>query len=418
MNQIESGPRQQGRSDDTGKKPAKPRMKKSFVLALLLAIAAVLWIASGMIEGDGAPEQETVAERNAHEPEAIKVRVQDFTAVDHPRMLVVTGRTNAIKDAEIKAETAGQVIARPARKGSVVEKGTVLLELAMDDRLARLKQAEARVGVARISYEASKDLQRKQFESQIKLAQSNADLAEAEAELAAAKLDIERTKIRAPIDGFIDELLPGPGDRVEVGEQVAVVVDLDPMRVIAYVTEREVEYLKVDDLATIRLPSGREIGGTVHYISRVANDVTRAFRVDVWVDNPENNIPAGMTAEVRFDGGTRMAHKIPTSSLTLDDQGRLGVRTVTGGDTVKFEPVRLLDDTPEGAWVTGLPDSVTLITVGQEFVVDGQKVTPVRQGDKPATPEPGEKAGPIEPAPATEPMTPKSAVNPETGGAN
>ncbi|MCK5777603.1 MAG: efflux RND transporter periplasmic adaptor subunit [Rhodospirillales bacterium] len=418
MNDIDSGAQQQGRSDEQTQKPSKPRVKRSIVLAVLLAVAAVLWIASGMFDGDSTPEQETVAERNAHEPEAIKVRVHDFTAVDHPRMLVVTGRTNAIKDAEIKAETAGQVIARPARKGTVVEKGTVLLELAMDDRLARLKQAEARVGVAKITYEASKDLQRKQFESQIKLAESNAALAEAEAELAAVKLDIQRTKIRAPIDGFIDELLPGPGDRVEVGEQVAVVVDLDPMRVIAYVTEREVEYLQVDDLATIRLPSGREIGGTVHYISRVANDVTRAFRVDVWVDNPNHSIPAGMTAEVRFDGGTRMAHMVPTSSLTLDDQGRLGVRTVTGGDTVKFVPVKLLDDTTEGAWVTGLPDTVTLITVGQEFVVDGQKVTPVRQGDPSAPSDDAKEAQPIEPAPATEPMTPKSAVNPETGGAN
>ena len=418
MNQIDSSAERQGRSDETPEKPSQPRMKRSIVLAVLLAVGAVLWIASGMIGDDGAPEQETVAERNAHEPEAIKVQVRDFTAVDHPRMLVVTGRTNAIKDAEIKAETAGQVVARPARKGSVVSKGTVLLELAMDDRLARLKQAEARVGVAKITYEASKDLQRKQFESQIKLAESNADLAQAEAELEAAKLDIQRTKIRAPIDGFVDELLPGPGDRVEVGEQVSVVVDLDPMRVVAYVTEREVDYLKTDDLATIRLPSGREIGGIVHYISRFANDVTRAFRVDVWVDNPDYSIPAGMTAEVRFDGGTRMAHMIPTSSLTLDDQGRLGVRTVVEGDTVKFQPVKLLDDTTEGAWVTGLPNTVTLITVGHEFVVEGQKITPVKQGDQPAASDPADKAQPIEPEPGTDAMTPKSAVNPETGGAN
>ena len=151
MNDIDSGAQQQGRSDEQTEKPSKPRVKRSIVLAVLLAVAAVLWIASGMFDGDSAPEQETVAERNAHEPEAIKVRVHDFTAVDHPRMLVVTGRTNAIKDAEIKAETAGQVIARPARKGTVVEKGTVLLELAMDDRLARLKQAEARVGVPKQS---------------------------------------------------------------------------------------------------------------------------------------------------------------------------------------------------------------------------------------------------------------------------
>lgn len=391
MNKISSNASVTDDAPDSGSDAVKTHgaasgMKRSFLLAVVLAVVAVGWIASGML-GDNAPApQETVAERNAHEPDAIKVRVQDFTAVDHPRTLIVTGRTNAIKDAEIRAETAGQVTARPARKGAFVEKGTVLLELAMDDRAARLREAEARVGVAKITYEASKDLQRKQFESQIKLAESNAELAAAEAALEAIRLDIRRTKIRAPIDGFIDQLLPGPGDYVSAGEQVATVLDLDPMRIIVHVTERDVDFLRVDDLATIRLPSGREIGGTVHYISRTANEVTRAYRVDVWVDNPDGALPAGMTAEVRLNGGTRKAHQIPTSSLTLNDLGQLGVRTVMDGDTVKFRPVTLLDDAPDGAWVTGLPDQVTVITIGQEFVVDGQKVSASRgEAGVPAT---------------------------------
>jgi len=358
----------------------KSHMKRSYILAALLALAAVVWIASGALDDSAPLEQETVAARNAGEAAPVKVRVMDIAAVDHPRTLIVTGRTNAIKDAEIKAEVAGQVVARPARKGAMVEKGAVLLELAMDDRAAQLRDAQAQLGAAKIAYEASKDLQRKQFESQIKLAESNAALAAAEARVAAIKLDIARTKIRAPIDGFVEQLLPGPGDYVEKGEQVAMVVDLDPMRVIAYVTEREVEYLRIDDLATIRLPSGREVGGTVHYISRVANDVTRAFRVDIWTDNPDASIPAGLTAELRLNGGTRKAHKIPTSALTLNDQGKLGVRTIVDGDMVKFVPVTLLEDTPEGAWVTGLPDPVTLISVGQEFVIDGQKVQPSASG--------------------------------------
>ncbi|MBO6520134.1 MAG: efflux RND transporter periplasmic adaptor subunit [Rhodospirillales bacterium] len=392
MNKISSNSPVDGPAPDAAAThdatPAKSSgMKRSFLLAVVLTVIAVAWIASGMLGENAEVAHETVAERNAHESETIRVRVADFTAVDHPRTLIVTGRTNAIKDAEIKAETAGQVVARPARKGTVVEKGTVLLELAMDDRAARLREAEARVGVARITYEASKDLQRKQFESQIKLAESNAELAAAEAALAAIRLDIQRTKIRAPIDGFIDQLLPGPGDYVSAGEQVAMVLDLDPMRVIVHVTERDVDYLKVDDLATIRLPSGREIGGTVHYISRTANEVTRAYRVDIWVDNPDASLPSGMTAEVRLNGGSRKAHQIPSSALTLNDLGQLGVRTVVGGDTVSFQPVKLLDDAPDGAWVAGLPDQVTVITVGQEFVVDGQKVTPSR-GDAGAASEP------------------------------
>lgn len=357
----------------TDAEPKRVRKSHSVLIAVLLAVGAAAWIMSGVVTEE-APSAPATSEKKAAAP--LKVRVAAVASVDHPRRIVVTGRTNAIKDAEIKAETAGQVVARPAKKGSVVEKGAVLLELAMNDRYARLKEAETAVEVARISNDASKKLQKKQFESEIKLAQTAADLAEAEAALAAIRLDIARTKIKAPIDGFIETLLPGPGDYVEAGEMVAMVVDLDPIRVIASVTERDVGDIAVDELVTVRLPNGREVGGTVNYVSRVADDQTRSFRVDVWIDNPDGSIPAGLTAEVQLMGGTRKAHRIPSSALTLNDAGELGVRTVDDDDTVTFHAVTLLEDTPDGAWVAGLPERVRVITVGQEFVVDGQKVEP------------------------------------------
>lgn len=353
-------------------------MKKSYVLAALLACLAIIWVGSGVISEPDAPEAATAD--GAASPEKkkplVNVRISELEAIERPISLVVTGRTNAIKDAAIKAETSGNVVARPARKGSFVKKGAVLLELAMNDRMERLQDAKAQVGSAEISFNASKDLQRKQFESQVSLARSNADLAKAEAELAAIQLDIARTKIRAPIDGYIETLLPGPGDYVESGDEVAMVVDLDPIRVIVNVTEMEIGNLKVDDLATVRLPNGKEVGGTIHYISRVANENTRTFRVDVWIDNPDGAIPAGLTASVKLEAGAQRAHKIPSSALTLNDQGKLGVRVVDEANVVQFIPVTMLDDTPEGTWVAGLPSPVKLITVGQEFVVDGQTVAP------------------------------------------
>lgn len=332
-----------------------------------------------MFSDPAATETAEAKSSDPVEKPLVNVRIAELEAIERPLSIIVTGRTNAIKDAEIKAETSGSVIARPARKGNFVKKGTVLLELAMNDRRERLDDAKAQVGSAKISYNASKDLQRKQFESQVRLAQSNAELAKAEAALAEIKLDIARTKIRAPIDGYIETLLPGPGDYVEAGEEVAMVVDLDPIRVIANVTEMDVGHLKVDDLAAVRLPNGIEVGGTIHYISRVANETTRTFRVDVWIDNPDAAIPAGLTASVKLEAGAQRAHKIPSSALTLSDKGALGVRIVDDANVVQFVPVAMLDDTPDGTWVSGLPSMVRLITVGQEFVVDGQTVAPVSE---------------------------------------
>ena len=75
------------------------------------------------------------------------------------------------------------------------------------------------------------------------------------------------------------------------------------------------------------------------------------------------------------------AHLLPGSSLTLDNEGTIGIRVVGEGDIARFLPVGILRDTVDGIWVTGLPDTVKVIVTGQEYVTDGVPVIPtMREG--------------------------------------
>ena len=65
------------------------------------------------------------------------------------------------------------------------------------------------------------------------------------------------------------------------------------------------------------------------------------------------------------------------SVLTLSDEGVVGIKSVGADGTVAFRPVTMIADTPDGIWLGGLPDEVTVITVGQEYVRAGQRVRPV-----------------------------------------
>jgi len=76
-----------------------------------------------------------------------------------------------------------------------------------------------------------------------------------------------------------------------------------------------------------------------------------------------------------------LAHRIPSGILSLDDNGVIGIRTVGADERVEFKRVTLIDDTPEGLWVTGLPEKITVITVGQDYVKEGQKVEPVASNE-------------------------------------
>ena len=116
--------------------------------------------------------------------------------------------------------------------------------------------------------------------------------------------------------------------------------------------------------------------GRVTFLSRSADELTRTFRVEVTVENPDLAISDGQTAEILIAADGRLAHLIPQSSLTLDDDGLIGVRTVNPDNVVRFYPITVLRDTANGVWVDGLPETVDIITVGQEFVVDGVSVIP------------------------------------------
>ena len=117
-------------------------------------------------------------------------------------------------------------------------------------------------------------------------------------------------------------------------------------------------------------------GGSFMSARGAADALTRTFRVELTVANPDLALRAGQTAEIAIQADGALAHLLPSSALTLDDEGTLGVRTVNAETRTEFLPVTILRDTREGIWVTGLPDQVDVITLGQEYVTDGVPLAP------------------------------------------
>jgi len=116
--------------------------------------------------------------------------------------------------------------------------------------------------------------------------------------------------------------------------------------------------------------------GAIRYLAPVADRNTRTFRVELAVPNPYN-VRAGLTAELQLSGPTLSAHDLSPALLTLADDGVVGVKTVNSNNRVEFYPVEIVGSSANGVLVTGLPDLVTVITVGQGFVNVGQQVEPV-----------------------------------------
>jgi multidrug efflux system membrane fusion protein len=329
--------------------------------------------------------------------------------------VLLRGRTEALRQVDVAAEISGRIISNPRRAGAFVEEGTVLCEIAPGTRMtalaeaeaalasarARLPEAEAQLAGARaqltaaeIDANAASRLSESGFGSETRAAsaeaaregalatiqsaqaavsQARSGIQSAEAAVMRAEEDIERLTITAPFSGYLESDIAELGTLMQPGALCATIIQLDPIKLVGFVPEAQVDRVTLGANAGARLASGREVTGEVTFLSRSADERTRTFRVEITVPNPDTTIRDGQTADILIQTEGTSAHLLPTSSMTLNDDGQLGVRIVEEG-VVRFVPVRMLRDTARGVWLSGLPEVADVITVGQEFVTDGVAV--------------------------------------------
>lgn len=353
-------------------------MKRSIIFAVLLAAGAILWIASGQF-GDSSAEpepQKPPADLSALDAAPL-VRVRPSTAQPHAIIDLLRGRTEANRLVEIKSETDGRIIELTVDDGTRVSEGEIIARLAPGDRPARLAEAKALLAQRKIEHEANRKLSKKGFRAETQVAATQASLQAAEAAVKIAEVELDYTTIRAPFDGIVDRRMAELGDFVDRADPIAQLVELDPMLIVTQVSERDVRRLSLGAPGEARLMTGETVTGHIRHISAVADEATRTFRVELEVPNPDYTISAGMTAEIGLPLSETPAHRVSPSILTLSDSGEIGVKTVDADNRVVFRPVQIVDTDSDGMWISGLPEEVTLITVGQEYVADGDSVRTV-----------------------------------------
>jgi multidrug efflux system membrane fusion protein len=149
------------------------------------------------------------------------------------------------------------------------------------------------------------------------------------------------------------------------------------MKATGQIAERAMPFLSLGMAASVRFVNDVEVPGQVTYISDSADPQTRTFRVEIESANPTGLIKDGLTVVSTLQLPAVTAHLISPNILTLNDEGQVGLRTVGADNKVVFAPVTVLGDSAEGMWIGGLEDQVTVITVGHEYVIEGQIVEPV-----------------------------------------
>lgn len=359
-------------------------MRSNVVTPAIIVVFLVLWLGSGQLgrlseQDSGEPPSladrasDTDA-RQADDAARTRIRARLIRAQEYVRTVQATAQTEVNRSVVVRAQQAGRVVGLPVPEGGTVAAGDLLCRIAEDGRRARVEEARERVVQARLEFEGFERLKDRQYQSETGLATARANLAAARAALETARVALEQTEIRAPFDGVLETRAVELGDYLQPGGACGTVIDPDPMVVAGFVPEQRIARIRPGQVARARLVTGEVVEGTVRYVANVANPSTRSYRVELEVPNPDVRIRGGLTADLVLPVARQPLHRISAALLTLDDDGRLGVRIVDPGDVVRFLPVEVVDDAGAGVWIDGLPETARIITVGQELVVEGDRV--------------------------------------------
>ena len=410
-------------------------MKKSIIFAFILLSITLVWLGSGQFGSVNAQDEKIkVSENNLDNNNQliseekinnnVKIDTQVFIATKIDQSISIQGQTIHNKKINVKSETTGNIIELNFDRGDTVKKNDNLLKISIENRkevlesikkdISRLKKEliineknrknllsknTELIKLYEIEYLSAKQLIDKGLSSKSKLSLASFNLANSKADqidinlkyetslanlesqiaqynsqLKQINLDIQNTIILSPFNGIITEKNIEISDYVTPGNVLLTIVNLNPIKIQAYLSEFDIEKVNINTKAIIQNSNGLIKEGKITFISPSAEISTRTFEITIEAENSDLSYRSGLTTSIIIEGSELLAHKISPSILTLQDDGSVGVKALSKDNIVVFYPIQKIKDTVDGMWVGGLPNKVNLIISGQEYVTIGQSI--------------------------------------------
>ena len=305
-----------------------------------------------------------------------KVIVKKLQKENFIKTLKFSGFSEASRIVIIKSQVEGKVSSKTFEKGKFYKAGSQLVLVDPEDKIAKLKEMEALLNQRKKEYEVAEKLFEKGFRSEVKLSESRTNFENALALFEKSQVELNNTKILTPFDSTIEDSYVELGDYVKKGDNIAKIVDIDPIFIKNNVTENEIGNLRLNQKTLIKI-SDKSYKGHINYISKTSDPLTRNFKVEIQINNANKKIISGLSSEVIVNLSEEDAYLIPSSLISLDNQGKIGVKVVKE-KKVSFLTVDIISDTGNGYWINSNSnknlEDYMLITQGHEYVTEGENV--------------------------------------------
>ncbi|MEX2671866.1 MAG: efflux RND transporter periplasmic adaptor subunit [Phycisphaeraceae bacterium] len=340
----------------------------------------------------------------------VAVQVQPVVVGEISNMRTFTGTLEPQSAFTIAPRVSGRLERLHADIGDIVERGQLVAELDEAERVQDVEQAEAELAVARanldevrsglstsereyerfrtlreqqIASESEMDAAKAEFEAkqaQLQVAQSQ--VTQQEAALQAARVRESYTRLHATWNGGAERRVVGEryrdqGDMLAANTPVVSLLDIDTLRAVIHVAERDYPNVQVGQVASVMADAyhGREFEAEVTRVAPEFQRGSRQARVELRVPNAEHLLKPGMFARVRLEvGRAEEAVLVPLTAI-VQRQGNAGVFVVDEEQSqVRFVPVQL--GFQHGKQVQVLEPMLEgrVVTLGQHLLADASKI--------------------------------------------
>ena len=375
--------------------------KKTLCLALALALSLSL---AGCKKED-APTA----------PAGVAVQVQTVEAQDIASESTVSGQVVAGSETSVYVTSTAKCTAVYVQAGDAVTAGEKICTLDMGSSLAQYRAAEIGYTSAASSYSSQKGVLDRQLAlyektwndtkallaigaaSQLEVdqaelqylsakAQRDSTLAQLEAAMQNAKSGYEQLALAmenidssgnviAPADGVLASLNVSEGSLVTPDYAVAVITGAEQMKVTVMVSEALVPKLAIGEAVSVRVSAAQaEFEGTVRSVDKTANQMTKLYTVTVAVPAEVEGLLSGMFAEVTFHTAVSAGAVVVPSEAILTSNDKQYVYIVDGDTAKRADITTGLTGSGMTEITSGLTAGAQLVTVGQQYLSDGEAV--------------------------------------------
>jgi len=284
---------------------------------------------------------------------------------------------NSYMEAQANLKTRKNVLILPEFQGTLeqifvnegqnVKKGKLLAEINDSGLKEQLEQLTIQANFAKENFERTERLWNNNIGSEIQFLKSKTDFESSQKMVEQMKDRLAKTKIYAPFDGEVDEIISNQGSNLIPGvSQILRLVNLDKIYAEAFVSEKYISFIDEGTEAIVHVPLlGKEINSKIIQTGNFINPSNRTFRIEVPVENIDNKIKQNLDAKIKINIYSKKdAVVIPLRIVREDASGK------------KFVYV-MNKDIKEGVYIT----VKTFISLGNKNNTDVEIIEGLKIGD-------------------------------------